>query len=85
MDALPPLSPTAVPQPLEKLEHVVADMVEVPGTPVTKKVYTAAEVARHASETDAWVVIKGEVYDVTAFQQEHPGGKKGTWPFQFTI
>ena len=36
--------------------------------------YTAAEVAKHASKDDVWVVIKGKVYDLTEFVDEHPGG-----------
>jgi predicted heme/steroid binding protein len=34
------------------------------------------EIARHSSETDAWVVIDGYVYDVTNFMLDHPGGRK---------
>ena len=32
------------------------------------------EVARHRSRDDLWVVIKGKVYDLTAFHRDHPGG-----------
>ncbi|OCK84663.1 mitochondrial cytochrome-like protein b2, partial [Lepidopterella palustris CBS 459.81] len=34
----------------------------------------AAEVAKHNSRDSCWVVIEGEVYDVTNFLEEHPGG-----------
>eukprot|EP00759_Apiculatamorpha_spiralis_P015906 PhF_6_TR22378/c0_g1_i2/m.31736 len=34
----------------------------------------ASEVAKHKREGDAWVVIKGCVYDVSKFLQDHPGG-----------
>eukprot|EP01063_Lacrimia_lanifica_P006139 TRINITY_DN13684_c0_g2_i1.p1 TRINITY_DN13684_c0_g2~~TRINITY_DN13684_c0_g2_i1.p1 ORF type:complete len:420 (+),score=136.31 TRINITY_DN13684_c0_g2_i1:94-1353(+) len=33
-----------------------------------------AELARHASPQDAWVAVRGVVYDVTEFAEEHPGG-----------
>lgn len=33
-----------------------------------------AELARHNTVDDAWIAIKGRVYDVTKFAQFHPGG-----------
>lgn len=33
------------------------------------------EVAKHSTNEDCWVVIHGRAYDVTAFKEEHPGGK----------
>ncbi|KZT62268.1 hypothetical protein CALCODRAFT_426253 [Calocera cornea HHB12733] len=33
-----------------------------------------AEVQRHNTRDDCWVVIDGEVYDVTRFLEDHPGG-----------
>ena len=33
------------------------------------------EVAKHSSKTDCWVVVAGEVLDVTSFLSEHPGGE----------
>lgn len=35
---------------------------------------SAAGVATHASEEDCWVILRGEVYDVTAILDDHPGG-----------
>jgi cytochrome b involved in lipid metabolism len=35
---------------------------------------TAAEVLKHSTGTDCWSVIKGEVYDLTAYVKDHPGG-----------
>jgi transcriptional regulator len=42
--------------------------------PSSLPVFSAADVAAHASEDDAWVVIDGYVYDVTKWLQGHPGG-----------
>src|SRR5687767_12840585 len=32
------------------------------------------EVSKHNKEDDLWLVINGNVYDVTKFANEHPGG-----------
>lgn len=34
----------------------------------------ASEVAKHNSIHSCWVIIAGNVYDVTGFLNEHPGG-----------
>lgn len=34
------------------------------------------EIRKHNKETDAWLVLEGNVYDVTEFKQRHPGGWK---------
>lgn len=36
--------------------------------------FSIEEVAVHSGEHDAWIVVDGEVYDVTEFLQSHPGG-----------
>merc|ERR1719413_336920 len=37
--------------------------------------YTLEEVSKHASKSDCWVVVNGQVLDVTKFLSEHPGGE----------
>merc|ERR1719450_719221 len=37
--------------------------------------YTLEEVAKHTTKTDCWVVVNGEVLDVTSFLKDHPGGE----------
>lgn len=36
--------------------------------------YTMAQVKTHNSSSSCWVAIKGEVYDLTAWISQHPGG-----------
>lgn len=46
-------------------------------TPVTASstpAYTLAQVAAHTTSTDCWVAIAGNVYDLTAWIAQHPGG-----------
>ncbi|POY76485.1 hypothetical protein BMF94_0686 [Rhodotorula taiwanensis] len=40
------------------------------------KEYTVDEVAKHKSKDDCWVIIDGQVLDVTKFLPDHPGGAK---------
>lgn len=35
---------------------------------------TAAEVSQHSSQSSAWVIVDGNVYDVTKLLKSHPGG-----------
>merc|ERR1740130_1029143 len=37
--------------------------------------YTLAEVAKHTSKTDCWVVVDNQVLNVTDFLKDHPGGE----------
>lgn len=40
------------------------------------KEFTAQEISKHNSKQDCWVIIHGNVYDLTNFLSEHPGGQK---------
>merc|ERR1712157_100828 len=42
---------------------------------------TQEEIAKHSSETDCWCIVGDEVYDVTNFLSEHPGGQKAIMLF----
>jgi cytochrome b involved in lipid metabolism len=39
-------------------------------------IYSLQDVSRHNTGKDLWIVIEKEVFDVTQFQAEHPGGEK---------
>merc|ERR1719230_801894 len=36
---------------------------------------TREEVAKHAQPGDAWLIVDGDVYDVSKFAKMHPGGE----------
>ena len=38
----------------------------------TLKEYTLADVAQHKTDKDCWVVVNGQVLDVTSFLDDHP-------------
>jgi cytochrome b involved in lipid metabolism len=36
--------------------------------------FSLQEVAKHNTRDDCWIIIHGNVYDVTGYLKEHPGG-----------
>ncbi|XP_063701435.1 cytochrome b5 [Culicoides brevitarsis] len=40
------------------------------------KLFTLAEVAKHNTNRSTWLCIHNNVYDVTEFLNEHPGGEE---------
>lgn len=40
------------------------------------KTFTQSDVASHNKSDSLWITVDGDVYDLTKFQDEHPGGKK---------
>lgn len=43
-------------------------------TSAKPSIYTRAAVALHCTPTDCWVIVRGNVYDVSRFAHQHPGG-----------
>ncbi|BGP47980.1 hypothetical protein JCM10450v2_003849 [Rhodotorula kratochvilovae] len=41
-----------------------------------ERTFTLEQVASHTAADNAWLVVEGNVYDVTSFLDDHPGGKK---------
>ncbi|KAH7394873.1 hypothetical protein DE146DRAFT_720815 [Phaeosphaeria sp. MPI-PUGE-AT-0046c] len=39
-------------------------------------IYSLDDVAKHTSKTDLWIVVWNHVYNVTEYQEDHPGGKE---------
>ncbi|BBN00675.1 4-hydroxysphinganine ceramide fatty acyl 2-hydroxylase [Marchantia polymorpha subsp. ruderalis] len=46
------------------------------GSAPALKVVTLEEVRNHRTPADAWIVVDGEVYDITDFLANHPGGSE---------
>ncbi|KAK4218383.1 acyl-CoA dehydrogenase/oxidase [Rhypophila decipiens] len=40
------------------------------------KTFTQSDVSSHNKADSLWIVVDGDVYDLTKFQDDHPGGKK---------
>ncbi|MEI6169703.1 MAG: cytochrome b5-like heme/steroid binding domain-containing protein [Candidatus Saccharibacteria bacterium] len=38
------------------------------------KTYSRADVALHKSYKDCWLIINSNIYDITAYTDQHPGG-----------
>ncbi|KAG1807758.1 FAD binding domain-containing protein [Suillus variegatus] len=45
-------------------------------SPSLSKEFSAADVAKHNKKDDIWVIVNGQVLDVTSFLPDHPGGEK---------
>jgi len=56
---------------LFSLWAVGRESAQSPETPPTPY-YSLAEVAQHATESDCWMAIHGQVYDLSAYLPEHP-------------
>nr|CAQ30478.1 Acyl-CoA dependent delta5-desaturase [Mantoniella squamata] len=59
------------------VDHPVMDRITSltggAGAGVPRK-YTTADVEKHSTPDDCWLIVHGKVYDVTSFVPRHPGG-----------
>ena len=44
------------------------------------KLLSVSEISKHNSDTDCWIVVDGQVWDITGFAPEHPGGPGSQCP-----
>lgn len=58
----------------DRYSPVAAVIEEAADFESSEQLYSWEEVAQHGSTDDAWIVIKGRIYDVTKFSRIHPGG-----------
>lgn len=45
-----------------------------PDAPESWKSWTMEEIRKHDTREDCWIVIRGKVYNITAYLPYHPGG-----------
>jgi cytochrome b involved in lipid metabolism len=45
-------------------------------TPAKTSPYSREAIATHASADDCWIIVRGQVYDVTEYIPIHPGGER---------
>lgn len=62
-----PQKKSAISKSPQEDTHKLSTMTSLP-------FYTKEEIYQHNTASSLWLLIKGEVYDVTKFMDEHPGG-----------
>ncbi len=61
-------------------KQISAEPTQIPAAastaPTAQKSYTLADVSQHSTESDCWIVVENNVYDMTPFIPDHPGGRE---------
>lgn len=55
-----------------KITHTFSS-VPTPSADWSKQVFSMSEIAKHNRADDCWLVVRGQVYDVTSMVAQHPG------------
>lgn len=59
-----------------KTERVDLDDIVASSTPNRVQTFTMADVLAHATPSSCYTVVRGNVYDLSTWIAEHPGGDK---------
>jgi cytochrome b involved in lipid metabolism len=41
-----------------------------------ERLFSPGEVSEHNTQEDLWIIVNGQVLDITTYQHQHPGGEK---------
>ena len=67
-------TPKATAKATKKATSKATTKATAKATTSTVKSYSASDVAAHATQSDCWTIISGNVYDLTKWIAQHPGG-----------
>jgi cytochrome b involved in lipid metabolism len=65
-----------VPTPNKTGSDTAPASASITSTPSTATAYTLAQVAENNSKSSCWTIIDGNVYDITKYVPNHPGGEE---------
>jgi len=62
----------------DSLVEIAVGSLAYSSTMADQKLLSAQQISTHNSPDDCWVVVDNQVWDVTDFLEEHPGGSTST-------
>lgn len=48
-----------------------------------KEIFKKEDIALHSDSTDCWVIVNGQVWDVSNYLSSHPGGADGNFQIAY--